>query len=75
MLQSSERHYLTVNQCAELLGRSPSAIRNLCMRRKIPYRKPGGRLVFLADEIEQWIKDAEGVSLEQLNKQHRCKGQ
>lgn len=62
----AEQKYMTIIQCADLLGRSPSAIRNLCLRRKIPYRKPGGRLVFLADEIEQWIADAEGITLEQL---------
>jgi len=61
-----ERKYLTADQCAVFLGRSPSAIRNLCMRRKIPYRKAGGRLVFLAHEIEGWIDQGEGISLEEL---------
>jgi hypothetical protein len=62
----AERKFLTIIQCAELIGRSPSAIRNLCMRRKIPYRKAGGRLVFLVHEIEGWIEQGEGISLEEL---------
>jgi hypothetical protein len=65
----SERQYLTVIQCAELIGRSPSALRNLCMRRKIPYRKAGGRLVFLAHEIQSWVEQGPGLKLEDLKKQ------
>jgi hypothetical protein len=64
----AERQYLTITQCAELIGRSPSAIRNLCMRRKIPYRKAGGRLLFLDHEIEGWIELGEGISLEELKR-------
>ena len=62
----TERQYLTIIQCAELIGRSPSAIRNLCLRRKIPYRKAGGRLVFLTHEIQSWVEQGEGISLEEL---------
>ena len=61
-----ERQYLTVIQCAELIGRSPSALRNLCMRRKIPFRKAGGRLIFLSQEIQSWVEQGEGISLEEL---------
>ena len=66
-----ESQYLTINQCAELIGRSPSAIRNLSKRRKIPYRKAGGRLTFLAQEIQEWIDQGEGVSLTELKRQKR----
>ena len=54
------------NEAAEFLGRSPGAIRNLVMRRAIPYRKVAGRLVFLKDEIEKWIENAPGVRLKDL---------
>jgi hypothetical protein len=36
------------------------------MRKKIPFRKPGGRLLFLRSEIEQWIELAGGVRLEEI---------
>jgi predicted DNA-binding transcriptional regulator AlpA len=57
---------LTIKQTAELIGRSEAAIRNLCMRHKIPFRKAGGRLIFLTQEIQDWIEKAEGVTLEQI---------
>ena len=65
------RDVLTVYQLSQLIGRSPAAIRNLVMRRKIPYRKPGGRLVFLEEEIEEWIDQSEGVRLEDIGGSHR----
>ncbi|NIO21614.1 MAG: helix-turn-helix domain-containing protein [Candidatus Aenigmarchaeota archaeon] len=58
--------YLTVNDLSKMIGRSPGAIRNLVLRRRIPYRKPGGRLLFLAEEIDRWIDQAEGVRVEDL---------
>jgi excisionase family DNA binding protein len=58
--------YFTVKQVSDYLNRSPGAIRNLVLRRAIPYRKPAGRLLFDRDEIDQWIKNSEGISLEEL---------
>jgi len=58
--------YLTCDQCADFLGRSPGAIRNLVMRRKIPFRKPGGRLIFIRSEIIQWIEQAPGITPEEI---------
>ena len=63
---NGEGKYLNVNQVSVLLGRTASGIRNLCMRRKIPYRKAGGRLVFLTHEIQGWVEQGEGISLEEL---------
>lgn len=55
----------TTEQLSAYLGRSPQAIRDLVYRREIPYRKPGGRLLFLKHEIERWIEVSGGLSLEQ----------
>lgn len=66
---NGEGMYLSVNQVSVLLGRTASAVRNLCMRRKIPYRKAGGRLVFLAHEIQSWVEQGPGLKLEDLKKQ------
>ena len=46
---------LDAKEVAQYLKRSPSAIRNLVMRRKIPYRKAGGRLIFFKEEIDRWL--------------------
>ena len=59
--------FLTTSEVAELIGRSPAAIRNLVMRRKIPFRKPGGRLLFVRSEVEAWVKDSPGVTLDEIN--------
>jgi excisionase family DNA binding protein len=58
--------YLTVQQLSQLINRSPAAIRNLVLRKRIPFRKPGGRLLFLEREIREWVEMASGVRLEDL---------
>jgi excisionase family DNA binding protein len=57
---------LSTTEAADLLRRSPAAVRNLVMRRAIPYRKPGGRLVFLKEELERWIRESPGVKIDDL---------
>lgn len=57
-----------VEQAAEYLTKSPGAIRNLVMRRKIPYRKVSGRLYFFQDELDRWLDNSPGVRLEDLSK-------
>lgn len=61
------RKVLTVSQLSPFINRSPEAIRNLVMRRRIPFRKAGGRLYFFEDEIEEWIEKSDGVRLEDLS--------
>lgn len=61
-----QKKYLNTQECADFLGRTPGAIRNLVMRQRIPFRKPGGRLMFLRAEIEKWIEDAPGLSIQDL---------
>lgn len=58
--------YLTVKELSEYIKRSPGAIRNLVLRRKIPFRKPGGRLLFDLEEIDAWVNESEGVSFEKI---------
>jgi hypothetical protein len=58
--------YFTVNQISHYLNRSPGAVRNLVLRRAIPYRKPAGRLLFDRYEIDKWIRACEGISVEEL---------
>lgn len=55
------------SEVAKFLGRSPGAVRNLVLRRAIPFRKVAGRLVFRPSEIECWIEKSPGVRLEELN--------
>ena len=62
----SEKKYLNTDEVGGLLGRSPGAVRNLCMRRRIPFRKVGGRLIFIRHELDQWIENSQGVHLEEI---------
>ena len=45
---------------------TPGAIRNLVMRRRIPFRKAGGRLVFIEHEIVQWVENSPGAKVEDV---------
>jgi len=67
----NQKKYLNTKECAVLTGRTPGAIRNLVLRRIIPYRKPAGRLMFLRSEIEAWIEYAPGLSIDQLKAETR----
>ena len=58
--------FLTTAEVAELIGRSEAAIRNLVMRRQVPYRKVAGRLLFVRSEVERWVNDAPGMSLNEI---------
>lgn len=62
----TEQPYMTTRDVARLLSRSEASVRNLVMRRAIPYRKPGGRLLFLRHEVETWVERADGVRLEEI---------
>ena len=59
----------TTKEAARFLKRSENAIRNLTVRRAIPYRKVAGRLVFIPEEILEWMQKAPGVGLGELAKE------
>ena len=64
----SNDEIMDVPTCASCLRRSPGAVRMLVLRRAIPFRKPGGRLMFIRSEIEDWIKNAPGLTLDEIRK-------
>ena len=60
---------LTLKEICALLKRKPSAVRSLVARHQLPFRRLGGRrIVFLRDEINEWILAAPGLTLEQMKK-------
>lgn len=65
-MNDDHKEYLNTEENANLIGRSVGAVRNLVLRRAIPYRKVGERLVFLRSEIEAWIQQAPGLSIEKF---------
>lgn len=64
-----EDEYLGTKECGQMIKRSAGAIRNLVMRRAIPFRKPGGRLLFIKSEIQEWIESAPGVKVQELHRE------
>jgi hypothetical protein len=56
----------TLEDLSEHLTKSPGAIRNLVLRRKIPFRKVAGRLYFIPREIEQWMDQSPGARVEEV---------
>jgi len=61
-----EDRYFTVIELSHYIKRSPGAIRNIVLRRMIPYRKPAGRLLFSREEIDLWIRNSEGIGLNEI---------
>lgn len=55
-----------IKKTSEFLNRTPGALRNMVLRRTIPYRKVAGRLMFIESEILTWIQDSPGLSIERF---------
>ena len=63
---------LTSAEVAVLLRRkTPAAIRNMVLRRQIPYRKIGGKLLFLKSEILEMVDKAPGMTVAEWRKRNR----
>ena len=65
-MKEFDGQYMDIEELSSYVKRSKGAIRNLVLRRAIPYRKPAGRLIFLKDEIDQWVQMAPGKTLEEI---------
>jgi predicted DNA-binding transcriptional regulator AlpA len=68
-----EVKYLNAKQVCELYPffPSPGSIRTLASRRKIPFRKVNGRLIFLKSEIDEWIENSPGLNINEYQKKER----
>ena len=60
------KEFLNTAEVAFLLGRTPGGIRNLVYRRRIPFRRTSGRLLFIRSEIDAWVKGSPGIKPEDL---------
>ncbi len=66
-MEHSSRVVLNTEGAGKKIKRTAGAVRNLVMRRRIPFRKAGGRLYFFEDELEAWIDKAPGVRIEEID--------
>ena len=60
--------FFTTVEAAKFIKRTPAAVRQLVTRQQIPFRKPGGRLMFIKEELIKWIESADGVRIDEVNK-------
>ena len=56
---------LNVTSAARLLGLTPKALRRRIDRRTIPFKKLGRRIMFVQDELWDFIATLEGCSCEE----------
>ncbi len=56
---------LNVVEAAHLVGMTPKAIRQRIARRTLPFRKLGGRIIFFKNELEEFMRDLPGCSVEE----------
>lgn len=65
-----------VKEAAAYLGLTEKALYNLVYREQVPYRRIGTKkILFLIDEIDDWLSLAPGLKLEDLrNRNKRGKG-
>jgi len=58
---------LDVTSAAKLLGLTPKALRRRIDRRTIPFKKLGRRIMFVQEELWEFIATLEGCSCEEAN--------
>ena len=54
-----------IRTIAAKLGCTEKKVRSMVERQVIPYRKHGGRIIFLEDEIDEYFKRLPGLSVEE----------
>lgn len=59
---------LGVREAAAFLGVTEKSIRGRVARRRVPYRRDGGRILFLRAELEAWLDALPGVTLTELKR-------
>lgn len=57
---------LGVREAAKFLGYTEKSLRTRIARGRIPYRREGGRIVFVRAELDRWVDSLPGVRLDLL---------
>jgi excisionase family DNA binding protein len=56
--------YMTTMQVADYLGCPKKRIDNLCSQRRVPHHKDGGLRVFVRQEIDEWMRQVDGPTVQ-----------
>lgn len=62
---TTDQQALNVVEAANLAGMTEKAIRQRIARRTLPFRKLGGRIIFFKNELEEFLRDLPGCSVEE----------
>ena len=65
---TKKRTPCNVGRAAEILMKSVDAVYQGVHRRQIPHRRVGRRIYFFEEELAQFLEDAPGVRLEDLDR-------
>lgn len=62
------KEILTLDETAEYLNLSKSALYKMTSKREIPFYNPGGKKIyFKRTEIERWVLNSKSQSIEEIN--------
>ncbi len=56
---------LDMSTAAQFAGWTENAMRARVERGRVPYRRDGGRIIFLRDELEDFLRGLEGVDVKE----------
>lgn len=59
---------LDIASASQFLGATEKSTRQRVARHLLPFRKLGGRVIFLRDELEAFLRDLPGCTLEDAQK-------
>ena len=71
---TADMRVLGVVEAANLLGTTPKAVRQRVARRTLPFRKLGGRIIFLKEQLEEFVRDLPGCSVEEAQANMMARG-
>jgi len=64
--QPEAEQLLTVQQVAEMLGLTVPTLYGFTQRNEIPFNKKGKRLIFLKQEIIDWVKEGRRKTVKEI---------
>lgn len=59
-----DRQYLNVPDLCKYIYMSESSVYKMVMKKTIPFRKVGSRVLFVKEEIDQWIDNGYVINLD-----------
>jgi predicted DNA-binding transcriptional regulator AlpA len=65
---------LDIRNAAVLLGLTEKGLRRQVERGRVPHRRLGRKLVFIQRELELWVADLPGVTLDQVREMQDRRG-